>query len=116
MTICAPLKLAGGSYTSSLQVPLLNALYIDLYFYNTTDNRVRKGVTRDHKDGAEEVSVGRDRRRGHQRGRCHEMRGRGTLAQMEDRQVAARRTQSSISDPYGKESFLQSSQEADVSF
>lgn len=43
------------------------------------------------------------------------MRERGTVLQMEDRQAAAGRTKSSISDPYRKEGLLPLSQEAALS-
>lgn len=71
------------------------------------DNCLRKGGIRNHDDGEEDVSVRRGHRCGCRGGRCHRMQERGTLLQMEGIQPATGRSQWSISDPYGKEGFLQ---------
>lgn len=66
-----------------------------------------KRSTRDHANGVEVVSIGRDRRGGHLRGRDCGIRGGRTVLQMDDGETTAGRAQSSISDPYGNKGFMQ---------
>lgn len=70
------------------------------------DHRVGKRSICNQDDVKKAVSVGRDRRRGHQSGRGRGMRGRRTHVQMKNRQAAAGRTRMYASDPYRKYGFL----------
>lgn len=114
MAIYAPLNLVGRSNTSTLREPILHALYINLSFSQQNAYRLKRRGTCDHDDGYEEVSVGRGCRRGHRRGIGRGMQGRCNFVQMKEIHPAARRTQSSVSNLYGGQCFLQLSSEGTV--
>lgn len=62
ITICAPLKLAIGSDTSSLGEAVLKQCTSDYPVYDKMDSRLRERGTSNHDDAKEDVSVVRGRR------------------------------------------------------
>lgn len=74
-----------------------------------------KSGTRSRNDGEEKGFVQRGHSHGNQWSRGHGIRRGGTVAQIEGRQTAIDRTQSSIPSLYDQEGFLQSSQETSAS-